>query len=55
MVDPTKVVEITTVGVVKYVSRREDDRGGGWSWKVHVQEGWWSGCWRRVDIDEMYH
>jgi len=44
VVDPTELVEITTVGVVKIVSWREDDGGGGGSWEVHVQEGRRSSC-----------
>jgi len=53
MVDPTKIVEITTVWVVIIVSWREDDRGGGGSWKMYVQEGLWSGCWRcRIMVNE---
>ena len=47
MVDPTELIEITTVGVVKIVSWRVDDGGGGGSWKVYVQEGRRSGCRRR--------
>ena len=52
MVDPTKVGEIATAGVVKIVSWCEDDGGGGGSWKVYVQESWRSGCRRRVDVNE---
>lgn len=43
MVDPTKIVEITTVWVVIIVSWGKDDGGGGRSWKVYVQESLWSG------------
>ena len=39
MVDPTELVEIITVGVVKIVSWREDDGGGSRSRKVHVRGG----------------
>ena len=54
MVDPTELVEITTVGVVKIVSWREDDRGGSGPWKVHVQGGLWSSCRGRVKVSETY-
>jgi len=37
MVDPTELVEIITVGVVKIVNWREYDGGGSRSWKAHVR------------------
>ena len=39
VVDPTELVEIITVGVVKIVSWREDDGGGSGSRKVHIRGG----------------
>ena len=53
VVDPTELVEIVTVRVVKIVSRREYDGGGGWSWKVHIQEGRRSSCRRETKVSEM--
>lgn len=44
MVDPTELVEITTVGIVKIVSWSEDNGGGGGPRKAHVLEGRWSSC-----------
>lgn len=54
MVDPTELVEIITVGVVKIVSWREDDGGGSRSRKVHVRGGRWSSCQRRVEVNKTY-
>lgn len=51
MVDPTELVEITTVGVVKIVGWSEDDGGRGGPGK-YVQEGLWSGCRRWMKVSE---
>ena len=53
VVNPTELVKIATVGVVKIVSWREDDGGGGGPWKVHVQESRRSSCQRPVTISKM--
>ena len=43
VVDPTELVEIATIGVVKVVDWREDDGSGGGSREVYVLENRWGG------------
>ena len=53
VVNPTKLVEVIAVGIVKIVDWRKDDGGGGGSWKVYyVQEGRWGSCRRRMKVSE---
>jgi len=52
MIDPTELIEIITVGVVKIVGWGEYNGGGGRPWKVYVQESLRSSCRRRIKVSD---
>jgi hypothetical protein len=51
VVDPTELVEIITIGVVKVVDWREDDGSGGGSGEIYILENRW-GCYQGVRVSE---
>lgn len=51
VVDPTELVEIATIRVVKVVDWREDDGSGGGSREVYVLENRWGG-YQREKVSE---
>ena len=51
VVDPTELVEIATIRVVKVVDWREDDGSGGRSREVYVLENRW-GSYQREKVSE---
>jgi len=54
VIEPTELVEVISVGVVKIGSWREYDRGGGGSWEIGVEDGRWSGVGFNSSLPENF-